>query len=223
MNDLTKYVPEGIAWARAAVAAIPMVGGALDHLLFDKADAIRIKNIQAALESMSQQLQTTNQEKIDKGWFETEEALAAFKILTDKVSYEPDPEKVDAIGRIVGACGTTEHSDDKRKLSIIEHLSRLSTTQIKLLSVVSKTQMQEKTIPSNSIIQTATAIWLSDIVKNLESGHAFWEGNLMLVEELEVLESLNTIRRVQLSGGELGFVVTTLGKLAASYVQTAKL
>jgi hypothetical protein len=107
---------------RAAIYALPYAGGALDHLIFDKADAIRLRNIQASLAALSAQLEKVHESKIDKSWFESEEALAAFKLMADKVSYEPDPKKVDAVGRIVGACGNTEHSNDHRKLSRVGRL-----------------------------------------------------------------------------------------------------
>jgi hypothetical protein len=72
--------------------------------------------------------------------------------------------------------------------------------------------------------QTGSAIWLSDIIAALKAGPQFWQGKLVVDEELEVLESLNTVRRVQFMGpAELAYVVTTIGKRAASYVHTAGL
>jgi hypothetical protein len=40
-NSLERHVPEPVAWLRAAVSSIPMVGSALDHLLFDKKNGVR--------------------------------------------------------------------------------------------------------------------------------------------------------------------------------------
>ena len=53
MTDLKDLIPERRAWFRGAVSSIPMVGGALDHLLFDRADSIRVANIEAALKGLS--------------------------------------------------------------------------------------------------------------------------------------------------------------------------
>jgi hypothetical protein len=224
MTDLSRHMPDGITWLRAAVSCIPVVGGALDHLIFDKADAIRIKNIEAALSAIKDQIISVGEPAIDTEWFQSEEALAAFKLMSDKISYEPDPHKVDAIGRIVSACGNQQHSSDPHKLSVVEHLSRLSATQIKLLSVISGVQPKEKKIDMGGLSQTGTAIWLSDIFATLESGPKFWQGTLAVDEELEVLESFNAIRRVQFMGPtELAYVMTTIGKRAATYVQTAGL
>jgi hypothetical protein len=130
-----------------------MVGGALDHLIFDKADAIRFKNIEAALVAVKRQIESSEQETIDKEWFKSEEALAAFKMLSDKISYEPDPQKVEAIGRVVSACGNKKHSEDPNKLSVVEHLSRLSATQIKLLSIISEVEPKDRWIDGGGDFQ----------------------------------------------------------------------
>lgn len=223
-NDVSRYAPEGIAWIRAAVSCVPFVGGALDHLIFDKADAIRVKNLEAAISAISSQINSVGESRVDKAWFESDEALATFKIMSDKVSYEPDPKKVEAIGRVVAACGNTDHSQDPNKLSVVEHLSRLSAIQIKLLAVVASVAPVERKISTGTFEQTGTAIWLSDIISALRAGPQFWSGTLTVDQELEVLESFNTIRRVQFMGpAEAAFVLTTIGKRAASYVQTARL
>jgi len=223
-RELTQYVPEGISWIRAAVASIPIVGGALDHLVFDRADAIRVKNLEDAIAAMSEQIKSVREESIDKSWFQSNEALATFKLLSDKASYEPSNQKVDALGRIVGACGNKAHSQDPEKLSVVEHLSRLSATQIKLLRVIATVPLKEKKISSGPLEQTATAIWLSDIIAALRAGPQFWPGTLAVDQELDVLESLNTLRRIQLMGPtEAAYVITSIGKRAASYVKTAGL
>ncbi|VFU16330.1 conserved hypothetical protein [anaerobic digester metagenome] len=223
-NDISQYVPEGIAWIRAAVSCIPIVGSALDHLIFDKSDAIRIKNLESAIAAISSQVNAVGENAIDKPWFESVEALAIFKIMADKVSYEFDPAKVEAIGRIVAACGNKKHSQDPIKISVVEHLSRLSAVQIKLLSIISQVTPTKKKISTEGLEQTATAIWLRDIISALRCNTQFWTGTLIVDQELEVLESYNTIRRVQLMGpSEIAYVMTVIGKLAASYVQTAGL
>lgn len=223
-NDLSKHLPEGVTWIKAAVAAIPMVGGALGHLIFDKADAIRLRNIEVALAALAEQLKTIEIESLNKSWFESEEALAVFKMMADEVSYEPDPKKVNDLGYIVAACGSNEHVDDDKKLAVLEHLSKLSHTQLRILSVIATLPRQEKTISAAGLEQQAKAIWFSDIASTLQAGPSFWNGTLMLVEELELLESYNTVRQIQLMGpSERAYELTALGRRAASYLHTAQL
>jgi hypothetical protein len=225
-KDLIKHVPEPISFIRAAVASVPIVGSALDHLLFDKADAIRVKNLEAAIAALSDQVAKAQESSIDKDWFNSEEALAAFKILSDKVSYEPDKAKVAALGRVVGTFGTKANSGDKTKLSVVEHLARLSGVQIHLLNAILSTQPKERVINSGGLTQTAKAIWTHDIGETLTTGPQFWEGVLNLPQELEVLESYNTIKSLQLFGASdagTGYVLTSIGRHAASYVKQAGL
>lgn len=223
-NDLSKHLPEGVTWIKAAVAAIPMVGGALGHLIFDKADAIRLRNIETALAALAEQLKAIEAESLNKSWFESEEALAAFKMMADEVSYEPDPKKVNDLGYIVAVCGSNEHVEDDKKLAVLEHLSKLSHTQLRILSVIATLPRQEKTISTGGLEQQAKAIWFSDIASTLQAGPSFWDGTLMLVEELELLESYNTVRQIQLMGpSERAYELTALGRRAASYLHTAQL
>lgn len=223
-NRLQQHIPEPISWLRASVASIPMVGSALDHLLFDKADAIRLKNLESAISSLSDQIAKTQEASIDKDWFGSEEAIAAFKILSDKVSYEADKSKVDALGRVVGTFGTKERATDPKKLSVIEHLSRLSGVQIKLLRAVASVPAKKKDFASGGLTQQATAIWSTDILNALKAGPVFWQGNMDLSQELEVLEAYNVIKRVQLfAATEAGFVLTSIGHHAASYLRQAGL
>lgn len=223
-TDLSRFVPDRTAWLRAAVASVPVVGAAFDHLLFDKADAIRLGNLEAAIAALSEQLNTVQAESIDKNWFESNEALAVFKMLSDKVSYEADPAKVNALGKVVAACGNVQHSGDERKLSVVEHLSRLSATQIRLLAVVASITPETRKISTGGLEQTITAVWQDKILEVLRAGQRFWNGQLPLNQELEVLESFNVLRRVQLMGpAEPAFVLTHIGRLAATYVETAGL
>ena len=60
MTEISRHLPEGITWLRASISCIPMVGGALDHLIFDKADAIRVKNIEAALAELIAAVERAN-------------------------------------------------------------------------------------------------------------------------------------------------------------------
>ncbi len=225
-TSITKHIriPEPVTWLRAVVSAIPYVGGPFDHLLFDKANAIRLKNIEATIAALSDQIARTNEEALDKHWFDTEEAVAAFKILSDKVSYEPDKAKVDALGRVVGTFGTKKNSGDPAKLSVIEHLSKLSSVQIHLLASVAVTPIQKKDFSTGGLRQSVTAVWLIDIADTLRKDTSFWSGELNLVQEFEVLEAFNVVRRVQLFGHtEIGYVLSSLGKRAASYVREAGL
>jgi hypothetical protein len=219
VSEIQNYVPEGKSWLRAAVSLIPYVGGAVDHLLFDQADAIRNKNIEQTLNSLSVSVDELK-DKINQPWFSSEEFLQLMKKLFDSVSFETDKQKIDALGKIVALCGTNEFVPDQKKCSVFDHIARLSYVQIKLLSIVASIPKKEKKISSGALFQTINAIWLEDIVTVLRQygENRFWEGDLVVNQEMEILESLNMVRLVPVWGSEKAYSLTSIGKLAASYI-----
>ena len=75
-----------------------------------------------------------------------------------------------------------------------------------------------------TILQTITAVWTEDVKAALQAAPPFWEGSLNLSLELEVLESLNTIRRVGVIGlGDPAYALTAFGRHAVGFVAAANL
>ena len=219
MSELQNYVPEGKTWLRAIVAAIPWVGGAVDHLLFDKADAIRNKNIEQSLQSLSASVDDLK-DKINQPWFSSEEFLQLMKKLFDSVSFETDKPKIDALGKIIALCGTNEFVPDQKKCSVFDHIAKLSYVQINLLRVVSSIPIKKKEIKSTGLVQTVSAVWLEDVVAELNNrkSNPFWEGTIVVDQEIEILESLNMVRLVPIWGNEKAYALTSIGNLAANYI-----
>ena len=219
MDENNKYIPDSKAVLRAIVAAIPWVGGAVDHLIFDKAESIRNKNIEQSLNSLSSSVDELK-DKLNQPWFESEEALQMLKKLFDAVSFETDKNKIDSLGKLVALCGTHDHAPDSKKCSVLDHIAKLSYVQIKLLTIISSISPKKKEMESKGLVQTATAIWVEDIVKELNkyATNPFWDGILNPIEELEILESLNTIRRIPIWGKDIGYSMTSIGKLSAKYL-----
>lgn len=221
---ISKVIPDGRTFLRAAVTSIPAVGGALDHLLFDKADTIRLENIETSLKALAGRIQEVAEASIDKSWFQSEEALAAIRMLSDKVAFEADKQKIKDLGRATAACGLVAQSKDPRKLSVLEHISRLSPVQLRLMRILANTPPRVKKLSKGGLEQTFTAIWPEDIKAALEKGPSFWDGTLDLSLELEVLESLNAICRVPvIVSGDLAYMLTGLGRKSASMIEMANL
>jgi len=216
-------IPSKSSWLRAAVTSIPMVGGALDHLIFDRADEIRARNVEQAITSIQSRLNAIPEAMLDKAWFESEEALAMFRALIDKIQFEPDLKKRESLSKVVAVSGAKDFSHDKRKLSILDHLNRLSFVQMKLLTIMAKLAPQQRNV-GQEIVQSVNALWGEQIIQAIKTNPygQFWEGQLNVGLELQVLEALNVIRRIQLiSGGDSAFEVTDLGREAAKYFSTA--
>jgi hypothetical protein len=219
MAEIKKYIPEGMTWLRAAVSAIPCVGGAVDHLLFDKADAIRNKNIEQSLQSLSVSVDELK-DKINQPWFSSEEFLQLLKKLFDSVSFETDKPKIGTLGKIVALCGTNEYVPDQKKCSVFDHIAKLSYVQMNLLRIISSIPIKKKDIKSTGLVQTVSAVWLEDIVAELNNrkSNPFWEGTIVVDQEIEILESLNMVRLVPIWGSEKAYALTSIGNLAANYI-----
>lgn len=223
-KPLAGYLPGWMSVVRAIITSIPQVGGALDHLLFDGADAMRLKNLQRMLAALQQRLEDIESSAIDPTWFESEVAVATFRLIADRVSFEADKRKIEDLGRVFAACGLQVQSGNARKCSIVHHLSRLSSVQVRLLRVIGGLPATKRVIEGGSLNQTVTAIWVSEIGAELKKGCSFWDGALQLALELEVMESLTVIRRIPLlAASENAYVVTALGQVAAKMVTDAEL
>lgn len=228
IKNIVEKAKQGPAWLRAGVAAIPWAGGALDHLLFDKAGEIRMKNVEQAIDDMKDCLGNIMEEKVSKDWFESEEALDMFKNLLIKIEFEGDKAKIKTLSNVYCLFGTNEHKDDPNKNAVLESLSRLTTKQRILLMVVGKVPQRQKTSEGSLITTTATAIWKSDIIAYCQSNPSIRQlltqggGNTDLNIELDFLVSLNLLRLVNvLNIKDTGYYISSLGKLAIGYLNEA--
>lgn len=223
-TDNTKIaLPPAMSLIKSAVAAIPIIGGALDHLLFDGADEVRINNVEQSLDNISNYINQIENNSIDKEWFSSVEAISVFRNLIDKVQFEPDTKKIEALSKVVVNSGTHDHSSDKRKLSVLNHLGTLSFVQMKLLKIISQLPLEARKVSGGSLEQTLQGVWLNKIleaVKGNPDGN-FWEGTMKLDLELEILCANNTLERVQsmVGGNDAVYKLTLLGKMASAYLQ----
>lgn len=193
------------------------------HLLFDRADEIRARNVEQAIKTIEGRLGEIPEATLDKNWFSSEEALAMFRELIDKIQFEPDSRKRNSLANVVAISGTTTLSNDNRKLSVLDHLNRLSYVQMKLLSILARLSHQKRDV-GTEIVQSVNALWGEQIIQAVQANPSgqFWAGQLNIALELQVLESLNVIRRIQLiSGNDSAFAVTDLGREAARYFTAA--
>lgn len=215
------YLPDKFAVFRAMVSAIPYAGGALDHLLFDKADSIRSKNLSISFEALSNRLKKIEERLIDIDWFKSEEALAVIKVLNDKISFEPDRKKIQTLGELVAVYGLKENVPDKHKLQILDYIGNLSSSQIELLKIIKSVPIREQKISRGGLVGTFSGKWMTDIVVYINNNNSKLLSTY--ATDIEILESRNTIRRLQimLSKSDICYKITELGKLAAKYIHMA--
>ena len=227
---LTEKAKQGPTWLRAGVSAIPWAGGALDHLLFDRAGEIRMKNVEQSLEAMKETLGQMEEQKVSKEWFESEEALDMFKHLLNKIEFECDKAKIKTLSSVYCLFGTNEHKNDPNKNAVLETLSKLTTKQQIIFKAAGKDQPQQKTSNGEAISYTATAIWLSDLLEYVKANTAIMiqfflqgGGTVYLNVELDFLVSLNLLRLQEIPNmKDTGYSFTSLGKQALAYLDEVK-
>lgn len=223
IETIQGYVPSTKAVKRALIAGIPWVGGSLDHLIFDKSEELFLTNLERAVNEMSQRLSTIEEQKIDKGWFESKEALSLFKTLLEKVEYEQDTNKIRTLSQIYTLFGTSKHVADPNKFAVLETLAKLTSNQLLVFRAVNKVPVAEKTATGGAIGYTGKARWQSSILEYMNSNTEIVEqiqGTILLDVELDILVSFNLLANVILpNSDDHGFRVTQLGKLAYSYLK----
>ncbi len=190
----SKYIPTANSILKAGVSAIPTVGGALGHLIFDKADEIRIRNIEIAIEEISSTLKGIDSQLIDVNWFSSPEALNVFKSLVDKVQFESESSKTRHLATVFALFGTKQNVAEPNKYIILEKLASLTITQIHLFTIVARTPYEERTMSQGALIHDVRAIWFDSIKAQVLDVPKFWSGTMNLDLELEILVSLNLIK-----------------------------
>lgn len=218
-----KFIPSVNSLLRASVSAIPYIGGVFDHLLFDKADEIRIRNIEQSIHDISKQVQKLDHSKIIVEWFDSDEAIYLFKLLVDKIQFEPDPDKRQTLSEIYPHFSTKEFSEDPNKRIIFNKLSEMTTIQKKFLQVISNTPEETRKIDNEGLTHNWTGIWFDSIKMNMHTSERFWTGVMNLDIELDILESLNLINEKSSPIGALkSFRLTAIGISLVQYLNNLK-
>lgn len=221
VETVDKLVADNKTVLRSAVSILPWVGGALDHLIFDRYDEIRLQNIELALKSMTEQINTLSEAKLVKGWFETTEALNVLKTLFEAIEVEHETGKIDELARVFPVAGTSEFVSDPLKVSIMSHLGQMTDVSIKLLRIVGGIAPTLKKVGANSLSAQLSAIWpeqLREAIKTNPRG-GFWKGGLDVDVEMDILASKNLVRRIEVMvTADYGYNVTSLGLAASKYL-----
>lgn len=222
----SKYVPNTEAFFRAGISAIPVVGGALDHLIFDKSDELRTKNIEAAIRSLEENYSKLEQNTIDLDWFATGEAVNLFRELILLIEYEDSQQKLEAISNIYAVSSTYQFTNDNQKSWVMRKVSELSNEQRKLFIVVASMQPEQRQFPSRGLKSTETAIWNDTVFNhlktqsNIDPSYCFWNKGFDIDIELELLTSSGLLIRHQtMFSKQPGYKVSVFGKIVLNYLK----
>ncbi|EHH3742066.1 hypothetical protein [Vibrio parahaemolyticus] len=222
----SKYVPNASTFFRAGVSAIPVVGGALDHLIFDKSDEIRTRNIEAAISSLEDKYKQLEQNSVNLDWFSTGEAVNLFKELISLIEYEDSQEKLEAISSLYAVSSTYKFTNENQKSWVMRKVSELSNEQRKLFKIVASMSPEQREFSSGALMSTETAIWNDTVFNDIENkfnidpSFRFWRQGFNLDVELELLASTGLLVRHQaMFAKNAGYKVSVFGKIVLSYLK----
>ena len=219
-EEITDLMPSRIGWLRTVLSSIPYVGGALDHLLFDKYAEIQQKNMRQALKAIEEKMATMDEQKVSLEWFESEEALDMLINLLQRVFYEGDNTKIQVLSNVFCIFGTIQHAKDPNKYAVLDTISKLTNNQRVIFMAVNEVPDQPGSIVGGDYNM---ARWQDTIInycqnnmviKNQLFGDAQFELELSILSSFNLLETLNIH-----SFNHLAYRVSGLGKLTYSYLK----
>ncbi len=224
-NNMQKNIKAlgGVTVEKEAVAKISLIGSALEDLIFNKSSEIKIKNTEETLKAIDAAIEKIGTDKISKEWFESVEGLNLLNELLQKTQFEASKEKIAALSKAFVASGSLALVNDTHKLQVLQKISEMSDVARKLLLALANINIISKKFKLGEMEQVMAAIWFADIGSFLEKNHSgeekFWNGVLRLDHELNILESLGLIRRVQpIIHQEFGYMFNGLGVEVARFL-----
>lgn len=223
--ESSAHVPTARDALRAGVSVIPIVGGALDHLLFSKADEIRARNIELAIESLEKKFAELQASKIDLDWFSTGEAISLFKELVNLVEYEDSQDRLDAVSQLYAISSLSQYSHDPNKTWVLRKVSELTNEQRKLFMIVSSVPPEKRGFSAGGLQSTQQAIWNDTVFKLLErsvdadASFKFWGSHFNVDEQLEFLKVAGLLDRVEsYLATNAGYKISALGEVVKHYL-----
>lgn len=218
-EEMKDLAPSGIGWLRAGVASIPFVGGGLDHLLFDKYAEIQQKNMQQAIDAMKEKMATMEDQKVNKEWFESEEALDMLRNLLQRVMYEGDSSKIKTLSNVYCQFGTIEHKDDPNKYAVLDTISKLTSNQRVIFKAVNDVEEHPGGVVGGDFV---IARWINTIIDYCQNNEVVknqLSSDVVYEVELSIITSLNLLINLNIFSDDFAYKVTGLGELVYSYLK----
>lgn len=223
IEKVKEYAPSAQAWGRALIAGIPVVGGSLDHLIFDKASEIRIQRLEQSVKNIEEIISRLDEGRIKLEWFESLEALDMFKHLFNKIEFEPSDNKVRALSQLYALFGTKEHFEDPNKYAVLETIAKLTSNQKVIFLATNEVGKEAKEYSTGDLVETTTAKWKSTILNHIKATPRLMSkirGQVVIDVELDIISSFNLLVNLNVSHPQdSAYLVTGLGRLAYSYMK----
>jgi len=117
----------------ALVAAIPLIGGPISSLLTGGAKRRVIDRAAEVFRAVKERLEATEEAKIDRTFFETEEFQTLLTLVLEQLQTTHDKAKLQMLSAALANGGLKEFSADTRKELFLRILRDLSPSQLNVL------------------------------------------------------------------------------------------
>lgn len=219
MIKSTDLLPSGMGWLRAGITSIPIVGGGLDHLLFDRYAEIQQKNIKLTIEELSKAIVEMDEQKVSKEWFESEEALGMLRNLFGRILYEKDATMIKALSNVFCRFGTLEHKDDPNKYAVFDTISKLNNNQRAIFKALNNVPERAGSVMGGDFVIARWKNSIIDYCQKYEVVRNQLSDDVNYDVELSILTSFNLIINLNVFSDDYAYKVTGLGILAYSYLK----
>lgn len=223
LEKIKENAPTALAWSRALVAGIPWVGGSLDHIIFDKAEEIRIQRLEQSVKNIEEILKKLDECRIKLEWYESVEALDMFKQLINKIEFEPSDSKVKTLSQIYALFGTKEHAEDPNKFAMLDTISKMTDNQRVVFLAANEVPQETKKISAGAIVHTIPGRWQSTMLNYIKQNKKMMDqlkGHVLINVDLDILTSFNLLYNLDAPSNEdAAYRITQIGKLAYSYIK----
>ena len=145
------------SFVRAAITAIPYVGGSIDILLSNRAQSIFQKRIMFFIFSLAKELETLKVDEVNKEYFESDEGIDLLLKAFDAAIKTRNEEKLALYSKILRGASETKNKETNMGESFLTVLTELSIEEIQLAKILYEMQKSKPKKLENELIWVSGA------------------------------------------------------------------
>ncbi len=117
----------------ALVASIPLAGGPLSSLLAGSAQRKMVERVTDVLEALKQRLEQTEDSKVDRAFFESDEFLTLFTLTLEQIQTTHDKNKLNMLATGLANSAHIDFVSESRKELLLRILRDLAPEHVSML------------------------------------------------------------------------------------------
>jgi hypothetical protein len=117
----------------ALVASIPVAGGPLSSLLAGRAQRKMLERVTDVLEALKERLEQTEDSKVDRAFFESDEFLTLFTLTLEQIQTTHDKNKLNMLATGLANSAHVDFASESRKELLLRILRDLAPEHVSML------------------------------------------------------------------------------------------